>query len=365
MKHIQTSTKLAYMASGVLGGIRNKYLILSVFFIIGMALKLVLTSQASLAVLMLATVFPVLQALGISTITSASVLALLCLDYGPNDGSMIFMSTVAEMNVVELFLQYQWKVALCIILVTAVLISFYYRYMDARDARSSGAVVTEKKAVDAARVQFMESKVPVYRGCEEPIICNEIPERKPELPRVTHNDCHGDFLPLPEAKIVMDSKIPKVILPLDATWRACITEEQIKTLEEIGTPAAKFTAVMVQKRIDNLKVNDVTQHNCDLRHTPGTVGSAVLYRYDNDRAPIHDALTIAYLIDESIVTEYVDANVDVDISGGICDGLMVVDVHNTKKGKEPITAKVALNADGDKFAHMLFENFKKSAIDNI
>ena len=134
MKHIQASTKLAFMASRVLGGIRNKYMILSVYFLIGMALKLVLTSQASLAVLMLATVFPVLQALGIRTITSASVLALLCLDYGPNDGSTIFMSTVADMNVVDLFLQYQWKVAICIILVTAVLIPFYYRYMDARDA---------------------------------------------------------------------------------------------------------------------------------------------------------------------------------------------------------------------------------------
>ena len=33
----------------------------------------------------------------------------------------------------------------------------------------------------------MNSKVPVYRGCEEPIICNEIPTRKPDLPRVTRN----------------------------------------------------------------------------------------------------------------------------------------------------------------------------------
>lgn len=140
MKHINASTKLAYMASRLLGGIKNKYLILSVFFLVGIALKLVLTSQASLAVLMLATVFPVLQALGIRNITSASVLALLCLDYGPNDGSTIFMSTVAEMNVVDLFLQYQWKVALAIILVTAILIPFYYRFMDARDmARETSA----------------------------------------------------------------------------------------------------------------------------------------------------------------------------------------------------------------------------------
>ena len=44
---------------------------------------------------------------------------------------------------------------------------------------------------------------------------------------------------------------------------------------------------------------------------------------------------------------------------------MVADVHNTKKGRDPITAKVALNADGGKFARMLFENFAKKSIDNI
>lgn len=149
MKHIGASTKLAFVATRLLGGIRNKYLILSAFFLVGMALKLVLTSQASLAVLMLATVFPVLMALGIRPITGASVLALLCLDYGPNDGSTLFMSTVAEMNVVELFLAYQSKVALAIILVTAVLIPFYYAYMDRRDRESAGeaAAVTQAEEV--------------------------------------------------------------------------------------------------------------------------------------------------------------------------------------------------------------------------
>ena len=300
----------------------------------------------------------------------------------------------------------------------------------------NGNRIVPKTTENALRVvQFMKSHVPVYRGCEEPIICNEIPTRKPNLPRVTLNDCHGDFLPLPEAhiqvqpehavfflvkklmesegdiyvaavgpltniamalriepriadkikklvimggghsganaapaaefnfyadpeaaKIVMDSKIPKVILPLDATWRACISEEKNKELAALGTPEATFAATMVQKRIDNLKVNDVSEHNYKLRHTPGTVSSVMLYRYDNHMAPIHDALAIAYLIDENVVTELADANVDIDISGGICDGRMVADFHNTKKFKDPITAQVALNANADLFVDMLFKN---------
>ena len=147
MKHTQASTKLAYMATMHLGGIRNKYLILAAFYLVGMALKLVLTSQASLAVLMLATVFPVLMALGIRPITGASVLALLCLDYGPNDGSSLFMSTVAKLNPVEMFLHYQARVALCIILVTAVLIPLYYHYMDKKDAEESHGPVQAPEPV--------------------------------------------------------------------------------------------------------------------------------------------------------------------------------------------------------------------------
>ena len=289
-------------------------------------------------------------------------------------------------------------------------------------------------------IQFMNSDIPVYRGCENPIICNEIPERKPDLPRVTLNDCHGDFLPMPEAKIkpqaehavfflvkklmesngdisiaavgpltnlamalriepriadkikelvimggghtgcnaspsaefnfyadpeaakiVMDTKIPKVILPLDATWRACITEDECEELRRLGTPEAEKTAELVMKRIANLKVNDVSEHNYTLRHTEGSVSSMLMYRYDHHMAPIHDALAIAYLIDPAVITELVDANVDIDISGGICDGRMVADIHNTKKSRDPINARVAFNADAGKFVQMLFENFKNQA----
>lgn len=308
----------------------------------------------------------------------------------------------------------------------------------------NGNRIVPKTTENALRlVEYLKAGVPVYRGCENPIICNQIPGRKPNLPRVTLNDCHGDFLPLPPAtikpekehavfflvksfmeegddltlvatgpltnvamalrieprleekirklvimggghtgcnasaaaefnfyadpeaaKIVMDSKIPKVILPLDATWRACITDKQCAELSALGTPAAQLAAKLQMLRINNLKVNDVSEANYKLRHTPGTVGEKVLYRYENHMAPIHDALAVAYLIDPAVITELADANVDIDISGGICDGRMVADFHNTKKGKAPVTAKVALNADADKFVSLLMHALGKKEIDN-
>lgn len=308
----------------------------------------------------------------------------------------------------------------------------------------NGNRIVPKTTENALRVvEFFKAGIPVYRGCENPIICNQIPGRKPNLPRVTLNDCHGDFLPLPPAtikpekehavfylvdkfmnskeditlitvgpltniamalrieprleekikkmiimggghtgcnasasaefnfyadpeaaKIVMDSKIPKVILPLDATWRACITDAECDKMLALKTPAAETAAKLQKLRIANLKVNDVSEDNFELRHRPASVGEKVLYRYENDRAPIHDALAVAYLIDESVITELADANVDIDISGGICDGRMVADFHNTKKSQAPVTAKVALNADAHKFVSLLLENLGKTEIDN-
>lgn len=325
----------------------------------------------------------------------------------------------------------------------AIMLALYAEELDLLGITTvNGNRIVPKTTENALRVvQFMNAAVPVYRGCEHPIICNQIPTRKPLLPRVTLNDCHGDFLPMPEAKIkpqpqhavfylveqfmksegditlvavgpltnvamalrieprleekikeliimggghtgcnastsaefnfyadpeaakiVMDSKIPKTILPLDATWRACITDEECDRLANLGTPAAIKTAQLVKLRIANLKVNDVSEGNYRLRHTPGTIGSAVLYRYENNMAPIHDALAVAYLIDPAVITEFVDANVDIDISGGICDGRMVADVHNTKKSKEPVTAKIALNADAARFVSLLFDHLSKKEI---
>lgn len=59
---------------------------------------------------------------------------------------------------------------------------------------------TSENAFCVAR--FMHSDMPVYRGYEEPFICNQISERKPEPLSMTRNDCHhGDFLPKLKFKI--------------------------------------------------------------------------------------------------------------------------------------------------------------------
>lgn len=161
MKHIQASTKLAYLASNPLSKIKNKYLVLSGMYLIGMALKLVITSQAGLSVLLLATVFPVLMAIGISPITAASVLSLICIDYGPNDGSTIFMSGVLKMNVVDVFLQHQLAVAGSIIIALTLMIPIYYKYMDNRDKNLGTFKVQEISKLENPAVPGFYALLPI------------------------------------------------------------------------------------------------------------------------------------------------------------------------------------------------------------
>lgn len=147
MKHINASAKLAFLANKPLGKIKNKYLILSGTFIVGMALKIVISSYAGLLLLLLACIYPVLIALKIRPITAVCVLSLIALDYGPKDGNSINMADMVGQkdNVVGLFLNYQLWVVLAYVAVIAVLIPFYFAWVDKRD-RAKGVLCDEVEA---------------------------------------------------------------------------------------------------------------------------------------------------------------------------------------------------------------------------
>ena len=132
MSHIGASTKLATIASKPLSKIRNPYIALSFVFIIGILLKLVITSHAGLAMLLMAVSFPILTSLGISKLSSAVVIVL-CgfLDWGPNDSAAIFAAEkVSGMQMVDYFFGYQAKVAFALIAICAIVLPIYCRWID-------------------------------------------------------------------------------------------------------------------------------------------------------------------------------------------------------------------------------------------
>lgn len=134
MKHINASAKLAFLANKPLGKIKNKYLILSGTFVVGMALKIVISSYAGLLLLLLC-IYPVLISLKIRPITAVCVLSLIALDYGPKDGNSINMADMVGQsdNVVGLFLNYQIYSVIAYVVVIAILIPFYFAWIDKRD----------------------------------------------------------------------------------------------------------------------------------------------------------------------------------------------------------------------------------------
>lgn len=135
MKHINASAKLAFLANKPLGKIKNKYLILSGTFIVGMALKIVISSYAGLLLLLLACIYPVLISLKIRPITTVCALSLIALDYDPKDGNSINMADMVGQsdNVVGLFLNYQIYSVIAYVVVIAILIPFYFAWIDKRD----------------------------------------------------------------------------------------------------------------------------------------------------------------------------------------------------------------------------------------
>ncbi len=137
MKHINASAKLAFLANKPLAKIKNKYLVLSGVFVVGMALKIVISSYAGLLLLLLACIYPVLLALKIRPVTAVCVLSLIALDYGPKDGNSINMADMVGQkdNVVGLFLNFQAWSVLAYVFVMALLIPFYFAYIDKKDAK--------------------------------------------------------------------------------------------------------------------------------------------------------------------------------------------------------------------------------------
>lgn len=153
MKHINASSKLAYIANKPLGKIKNKYLVLSGTFVVGMALKIVISSYAGLLILLLACIYPVLITIGIRPLTAVSVLSLIAIDYGPKDANSINMAAMVgeSDNVIGLFLNYQIYTVIAYVVVIALVIPFYYNYIDKRD---------EAKKTDDVKVEIPEIKDP-------------------------------------------------------------------------------------------------------------------------------------------------------------------------------------------------------------
>lgn len=161
MNHMKASNVLAAAAGKGLVKLKNPYLILGGVFIIGSILKVFITSQISLGLLFMATIFPILIQLGVSKVSAAAVLITIgMLDMGPNDSSAIFGATeVMGITPMNYFLNYEGLVGGIVVVSMAIFYAVYFRYRDRKEFGVSTA--------DAREVKQFSPKdfgVPIYYG---------------------------------------------------------------------------------------------------------------------------------------------------------------------------------------------------------
>lgn len=273
-------------------------------------------------------------------------------------------------------------------------------------------------------VELLGNKIPVYRGCEMPLV-SALLGRRPEVPKRGLDDTHeihGNFLDmLPKATIkaqdqnavswivetLMNSQDNEVTLvpvgPLTNIAHAVMIEPRIipkikeimymgggfKTMNEtaasefnvyIDPEAAqivmntgiKFTWVPLDATHDcNLTMDDV--HRLNDLDTPVARATAELIKHridgyrghqildQEDAAPIHDALCIMALLDPTVLRDVNDANCEIDLGGGAAYGQTIFDIKNGRLVKRlEPNCQVALGADRDKFSKMIYDIVSRS-----
>lgn len=135
------------------------------------------------------------------------------------------------------------------------------------------------------------------------------------------------------AKIVFNSGVPIVMIGLDVTNKAKLSFEDIEKIERMNGKISKVVAPLLK-----------------------FFANANKEFFGFDGAPIHDALTIAYLVDETILN-LENYFVDIEIFGELTRGRTVVDVYNVL-GKNK-NALVAVEVDILKFKNMIFDMLNK------
>jgi DcuC family C4-dicarboxylate transporter len=134
MDHIGASKVLVHLTIKPLQKLRAPYLVMAASWITGMFLGLFINSASGLAMLLMVTMFPILINLGISRLSACAVISTtLCMDWSPGDTGSILSATTAGLDITTYWTQYQVPVALCVMVVVAILHFFVQQWFDKRD----------------------------------------------------------------------------------------------------------------------------------------------------------------------------------------------------------------------------------------
>ena len=163
MDRIGASKSLVKLCVRPLSAIRSPYVLLALTYVMGQFIALFVNSAVGLGLLLMASVYPLLVALGVSRLSAAAVIAsTCCLDLGPSSSNAMRAADLVGTDVVTYFVQSQVPVALVVVTVVALGHFFVQRWFDQRD-QAQGKVTAEK--VDAQNIEkAFEGVGPVHYG---------------------------------------------------------------------------------------------------------------------------------------------------------------------------------------------------------
>ncbi|HAS8380800.1 TPA: C4-dicarboxylate ABC transporter [Vibrio vulnificus] len=157
MSAIGASQVMVKVAAKPLMKLNSPYLMLALAFILGQALSLFISSATGLALLLMATLYPVLIRLGCSKAGVAAVLASTCaIEFGPASGNSILAAQTAGMDITAFFVGEQLPIVTVLIIAVALIHALTQRYFDKLDAKSNA------EQGSLAHVDDAQSDVPMF-----------------------------------------------------------------------------------------------------------------------------------------------------------------------------------------------------------
>ncbi|WP_429931583.1 nucleoside hydrolase [Agrobacterium vitis] len=135
------------------------------------------------------------------------------------------------------------------------------------------------------------------------------------------------------SRIVFDSGIPIVMMPLDVTHQLLTTKARVARIGAIGTRVAEVMVAWLEffERFD-------------------------IEKYGSDGGPLHDPSVIAYLLQPELFSGR-DCNVEIETASELTVGMTVVDWWRVT-GRTP-NAKVMRDVDADGFFALLTERLAR------
>lgn len=141
----------------------SPYLMLGLTYIVGQLLNIFVPSASGLSVLLMATVYPILTALGVSPLSATAVIAsAACLDLGPASGASNYAAQMSGIDAMEYFIRYQ--VPIMIVVMPVVMIShiLVQKTMDKKMGWTPRRTQVCPAGEDEAKVPAFYALLPVF-----------------------------------------------------------------------------------------------------------------------------------------------------------------------------------------------------------